>query len=266
MNQEDRIKAIDALEFLRCHPATHPEVLGDSMFDGMWFHMEKCCKHGKSEWCGKDGVAVYASDEGMYEKYKDKFDEEMKEYPETEKDLTSIHIPYEEFYGEPWVFDHVEYWYETTFWVFMGDPYSDKDYLDYKNWQRYQGPMGGANTFEEMIIDCAKQVKEKLGDFGLDDFYLPEEIENHKHHNLFLSSSAFDDEGYGLNLPLVRDEKYVDVNNGIRNLRWLEWFMGTDYYKENWNYEDPNGVWLKYLDKLHNVPSSRLDILKGENK
>ena len=161
-DQNKRIESIKALEFLRAHPALNADVFGDSLFDGAWFHMEKCCKRGKSEYCKNAGITIYRHTKG-WEKYKDQFEKEYKNDLDTPKNLQSIDISYEKFYGEPWIFDHVEYWYETTFFVFMGNPYGNiKKQFDYTKWDRYAGPRGNANTFEDMLIDCAEKVKKAL--------------------------------------------------------------------------------------------------------
>ena len=234
MEKEKRAEAAEALEKLRNHPAINPEVMGDSLFDGMWFHMTKCCKRGQAE-CPVQEVTVYKGDKN-WEKYKDIFDKEYKgeEYDE----LQSIHIPYEEFYGEPWVFDHVEYWYETTFFVFNGNPYND-EYMDYKNWARYGGPEGGADTFEDMLIQCWKEVKAVFGHFDkYKGFETEEEKANHEDHNMFVheDESSSGSENMITSFPLERDPDYVDVDYGLINLRWLKWFVETDFCKKEWDH------------------------------
>lgn len=255
-DQKLRVEAADALDFLRNHPAINPEILGDSLFDGMWFSMVPCCKNGKSEWA-KKGVTIYKGDEG-WEKYKAQFDEEYKDDPNEE--LQTIDIPYEEKYGEPWEFDHVEYWYELTFWVFEGNPYHESEYMDYKNWGRYGGPEGGANTFEDMIIECAKEVEKAFGKFNLwNDFRTTEEEKNNSDQIMFFFEPCKDKPEYK---EMIRNEQHVDIHNGLTNLRWLKWFVETDYAKENWP-EYSEGKFREYIKKIEEMePPERKAILK----
>ena len=257
-DQDKRIEAINALDFLRNHPAISPEVLGDSHFDGMWFYMAKCCKRGKSDAC-KRGVSIYRGEKG-WRKFEDRFEEEYKDDTDTLKGLQSIDVSYEEKYGEPWVFDHVEYWYETTFFVFDGNPYYDLKYhMDYKNWNRYAGPQGGANTYEDMLISCARKVKKELGNFSLyKDFTTDEEKANHKKHSGFNFKKIKSGKHKGFS-RMLRNSDYVHVDNGLINLRWLKWFIETDYCKKNWDYS------IKELEqkvkKLDRIPEKRAELL-----
>jgi len=257
--QSKRVKAINALEFIKNHPAINTDTFGDSLFDGAWFNMDKVCKNGRSECCKKN-VNIYRDEKG-WEKYKDRFEEEYKDEPEEEKCFQSIEIPYEEKYGEPWKFDHVEYWCETVFFVYDGNPYSGvKDHFDIKNWGRYSGPSVKANSFEDMVIKCAKQVKKCFGDFNAyNDFRLPEEIKNRKETDVFnmkpIKSGKY--KGY---TRMLSNKEHVDVYNGLVNLRWLKWFIETDYCKKNWDYH--MGDFKKQIAKLDKVPKKRLELLK----
>jgi hypothetical protein len=199
--------------------------------------MVRCCKRGKSEWCKNGGVSIFMGQKG-WEKFKDRFDEEYKDDNETPDGLKSIDVPYEEMYGEPWEFDHVEYWYELTFFAFEGnpykEPYEEQGYMDNAAWGRYGGPHGGANTFDDMLIECADKVKAIYGNFdSYNDFITDAEKENNKQDNFFLKETS-DSTPY---ISMIRNPNYIDVNNGLRNLRWLKWFIETDYCKKEWDCE-----------------------------
>ena len=271
-NKDIGLKAVEALEKLREHPAIAPEVLGDSLFDGMWFHMSKCCKNGQAEYPGNQDKVVHKGEKG-WEKWKDLFEEEYKDDPMAE--FQCVSVPYEEYYGEPWVFDHVEYWYEIVFFVFTGNPYDVKENYDYKNWGRYGGPEGGANSFDEMLIQCWEDVKKVFGDYKWEDFDTPEEIANHEDHHAFLLNGLFgmpaeaEAEAEELpvgSVPLIRDEEYLDVTNAMYNLRWLDWFRKTDYCKKNWC-GDSVEEFEKACSKLKECePEKRKSILKKYKK
>lgn len=261
-DQEKRIAAMDAMLFLREHVAISPEINGDSIFDGLWFMMAKCCKRGKSEFCGDDGISVYAFEDDMEEaeKFADQFVKEHGEDWRTQELSPEIRVPYEEYYGEPWVFDHVEYWYETTFFVFEGNPYERFADMDYKKWGRYAGPQGGANTWEDMIIDCAAEIKKVFGDFSdYHSFYTKAEIKNHKDETPVFFVPA-DRKGCKL---MEWNDRHVHVDIGLRNLRWTQWFMETDYAKKNWEYHFKD--WALLVAKIDELePKERKEILHAD--
>ena len=257
MDLQKQIDAEKALDFLRNHPALHNES-GDSICDGMWFGMYLCCKHGTTKYSEHDGVTVWHGDEG-WEKYKDLFDAQNKEDAEDETplELRSVKVPYIQYYGEPWVADHMEYWYETTFSVFCGNPYDKIGSWDLRNWQRYGGPEGGANTFEDMLIEVAKEVKDAYGDWGkYGEFHTPEETLNHKK----VEAITFVDCDRPHFKEVLFNKDHVDISDGLINLRWLEWYMTTDHAKKHWECSFPE--WTKYInDSKVNEPEERKTIL-----
>jgi len=255
MNIETQIKAKEALEFLRDHPALNNDG-GDSLFNGAWFHMELCCKNGQSKWVVEDGITIYKSNPN-WEKYKEYFnDEDREDYlPE---ELQSTKVPYAVVYGEPWKADHVEYWYEICFFVFDGDPYDKKDRYDYNKWDRYGGPEGGANSFEEMLIAAADEVKAAFGDFNsYDSFMTTEEVKNHASVKPMFFEPIIDKPGFNTG---IFNDKYVDISQGLSSLRWLKWFITTDYANENW--KDNLNSWQVLVDKIVGLePDDRKRIL-----
>ncbi len=254
MDLEIQIKATEALNFLRDHPALNNDG-GDSLFNGAWFHMELCCKHGTSKWCGTDGVTVWKSDPN-WEKYKEYFKDNEEDYLPTE--LHSTKVPYDIFHGEPWKADHMEYWYEICFCVFEGDPYDRSAAYDQTKWMRYGGPEDGANSFEEMIIKAAADVKAVYGDFdSYSSFVLPSEKNNHENIVPMTFEPCPDKPKYSI---AVFNPDYVDISQGLTNLRWLKWFITTDYAKANW--EDSIAGWQTLVNKIDTLePESRKQIL-----
>lgn len=254
MDMETQIKATEALDFLREHPALNSEG-GDSLFNGAWFHMQLCCRHGKSEHAGSEGVTVWKSDPN-WAKYKEYFKDDHNEgLPE---ELHDAKVPYEVFYGEPWKADHMEYWYEVCFVAFEGNPYDRKESYDYTKWARYGGPEGGANSFEEMLIQAAAEVKAVYGDFNSYDSFMTEaEKKNHASVEPMFLEPVSDKPGYK---TCIFNDQYVDNSQGLVNLRWLKWFIGTDYAKANW--DSSLQGWQTLVDKIDGLePEERKRIL-----
>jgi hypothetical protein len=67
-----------------------------------------------------------------------------------------------------------------------------------------------------------------------------------------------DKPGYGL---CVFNEDYVDIGQGLINLRQLKWFIATDYAKKNWEHSITE--WQTYIDKIEKLePTERKQILE----
>jgi hypothetical protein len=240
-DQDKRVKAVNALDFLTNHPALSSTAVG-SFFNSTWFSMIKCCKRGKCE-SSKHSLPLYRGEEG-WKRFKDRFDEVRAEESYMPPKLDSIFVTYEELYGEPWKFDHVEYKYEISFFVFDGNPYNN-DWMYRKNWLSHSGPKGGANTFEDMVIKAAKQVRRVFGSFdSYRDFQTEEEIKNHKENECFFFKPITKGKHKGCS-RMIRNPKHVDVHDSLINLRWLKWFSETPYAKKNWQ-----GEFDKYLKRL----------------
>jgi anaerobic selenocysteine-containing dehydrogenase len=254
-NQDKRIESTKALAFLKDHPAIDPTESESGL--PFWFFMSEVCKREYTEQA-KRGVSVYR-DGKFFERYKDRFDEEYKD--EEPSSFDSIEVPYEELFGEPWKFDHVEYWYEVSFLVYDGDPYSENigDHYDVKNYQRYAGPRGGADSFEDMLIKCANECKEYLGDFNtFDNFHTPEEKENREKESAFLFEDV-DDPKFKDCKEMKSNPKSVNVWGGLINRRWLAWFKDTPQAKKDWDWEIEK--WDKMVSDLNNIPEERKNLL-----
>ncbi|MFA7219177.1 MAG: hypothetical protein WC119_01510 [Synergistaceae bacterium] len=250
-DQQNKIKAINSLNFLRQHPSLNPGISGNALFDGAWLYITKCCKRGIPENC-KIAMSVYRGDEG-WENVKSRFDKEYKDDKETPKNLQSVLATYKEIYKEPWKFDHVEYWYETTFYIYTGNPYNRLDCMDYKKWDGFAAPQGGSNTFEEAIISQVYKCKRALGSFDKDkDFLTEAEKRNHEEQEMFING----DLSY-----IKRNPEYLEITSGIVNLRWLEWFIRTDYCNKKWTCS------IKKFEKMINnlkkyMPPQREELIK----
>lgn len=257
-DQKNRVAACRALEFLREHPAFNAS-LADSLCNGMWFYMTPCCKRGYSE-SSKNYMTIYRNSKG-WKKFKDRFDREAEEdkLEGSELEFQSINVTYKERFNEPWSFDHVEYWYELSFSVFEGDPYKDSDSWDYKKWGNYQGVEGGAKTFEDMLLDAARKHKKYFGNFKkYQDFHTDAEKRCQKDIQPFHFKPV---EGQPKLSEMISNRDYVDVSDGLVNLRWLKWFIEQDYAKKNWK-EPIGSKWAAYINKIDAMePKSRKKLL-----
>lgn len=244
-------KTIDAINFINNHPAMiNSAFSSNGLSDNIWFSINQVSKHGYNKYAGKYGITIYPNNK-RWNEFINLMDEDISKYPINEQ---SINIPYETFFGEPWEFDKIEYWYEITFSIFGGNPYSFKDQYDNKFWQRYGHIDGGSNSFEQMVIDIAKKVKYIYGDFKLEDFYTKSEIKYREDEN---NKSLIEIGDH----RLTKNEEYIDINDSLLNIRWLEWFIETDYAKKQWDYYLND--WKKIIDKKNKLtPERYINILK----
>jgi hypothetical protein len=235
-----QIKARDAINFLEWHPALQTFIT--PLFTSLYFSIQKVCKRGYHESCKRPMQIQIGEKIGM--KYKEEFIAKLKELKKEvdEKDyklqsrFVTIWKKYEDVFGEPWKFDHVEYWGELGFYMFHGNtkkkiPWNDR----YKNWQGYDGVTSSGRTFEEMIIKLASKFKKRYGNFDSNDFLTKEEKANHKKEDLWLPPiPCKTHRGYS---TMKDNPKYINVSDAELNRRWVKWFSTTEYCKKNWGEE-----------------------------
>ena len=267
--EQKKLDAIEAWEFLSNHPAVNPGIFSNSVCDGLSYGMLAVCKNGFTDSVAEHGVQVYMDDPIWGEKYRTELEKEWAKYDITsdeEKQFTSVDIPYRELFGEPWKFDHVCFWWEMTFFVYEGDPYNLMETLDYKKWNRHAGGMSHRGehpkSFEEMIIEIAEHVKKEFGSFDLwEDFYTPQEIVNHE-----LEVPWFSGEKTTQNtIPIIFNDKRVDVTHGLINLRWLKWYLENRNENKIINDWGPDTIakWHKLiLNSEVNMPKERKELLE----
>lgn len=243
-NSKSQIKARQASkakEFLDSHPALSASSYGE-VTQCMAWGLTPTCKHGEWE-SGQNWITITKKTKG-WEKFKDEFDTEEKKIEQTydnpkdiarDKKWLSITKSYKEFYGEPWKFDHMVYWYEIDFVVFHGK-LNAKEWMDYKAWQRYRGIRGEHASFEDVLINAARKVKKVFGDFSMwhDKMLSEAEVINHKKEKPFFFTPCKDYKGYS---EMKSNSKYFSVHSDLINLRWLKWFVETDYCKKQWGNE-----------------------------
>lgn len=221
MDIQLQLQAKRALDFLQGHPAlTYPGTGTGAIVDGLDITMDPCDKRGHTEHEALWGVYLRGDDPlinsipGALELVK----KELARFPfEMDKDLISIHLPYETLYKEPWVYDHMEYCFEISFFVFKGNPYMFKHSYNALKWQCFNGMSGSAPSFDQMLVQAAQEVKAAYGDCDLDTF-------------------------------TTEEEKNLIVDDSVLNLRWLKYFIDTPFAKQHWQEFFPE--WRKLINKI----------------
>ena len=74
---------------------------------------------------------------------------------------------------------------------------------------------------------------------------------------MFLKRKVGKDGSY---ISLNRNPEYLNVTNGMMNLRWLKWFIETDYCKKHW--ESNIEEFKKYVKRLDKMPIARKRIVQ----
>lgn len=227
---ERHIKARDTLWFLGCHPAT-----GHMVFDVMSLldiDIVSVCKNGYAEPI-KGCISMWYTPE-RYKKYKAEFDKEFKEYTQeelkTQKKLVRIHVPYEKVYGEKWAPDHIEYWGEMAFVVYVGKDFNKEH--DRTKWQTMSGIETSGRSFEELIINVGIEFKKIFGNFDHDKVLTQRERLNNKGKLPFVFKKV---KGNDRGRSMHPNKSYIRVGPAEENRRWLKWFSKTPYCKKNWS-------------------------------
>jgi len=210
--------ACQALEFLNEHPCFSRLMMGFWGNAGVWMSPE--CKHGRD----RLGPVYVEPDDPRYKEFAAKFAD--KDF----KDGDSLLLKHEEFFGEPWVFDHVDYGCELDFSVYVGPLMDEMAPNAYTNWNLYHGIMVHARSMEDMLIQAATSVRDIFGDFdSYDSFLSIAERENHEKCGSKYLLPFDGDEG---GRHLERNSDYISVPYGIYNRRWLKWFSKTAWCRD----------------------------------
>jgi hypothetical protein len=194
---DDKTKRfMDAVKFLEEHPALNKFFDESPICEGLWYRIWEFCKHGHIE-------SEYVIDEGS-------------------SDDPAPMVTHEERYGEPWSFDHLEYWWELIGYVYLGVPcrrypFSENTAL----WHVLPGPESkdleiSARTFEDCIIQAAEAAREFFGDYSLDDMLTLEERDGRD------------------NPDSPHGEKYFNLSEFSLNRRWFERWVEDHKDDEEW--------------------------------
>lgn len=216
-----QLKAHEAFKFMEGHPAI--DNVYSSLFECLFYSVNAVCKRGYSNDVVKSGVSVYNKGENA-KRFKERFDKELKEYGDDDNglyikcpSLVNIIVPYTELFGEPWKFDHVEYWGELTLKIYNKE--SKEEHKPWR-WVNWSGPNASGRTYEEMVINMAKALKKGYGNFGYYSFMSPKEIQNNKDERPFFFKDSTDFKGCS---EMINNPKYISVTNEEKNIRWQEW-------------------------------------------
>ena len=237
MNKNDQksIKCSNCIEFLNGHPALIRSI-NDFIFTNLTFYIDPVCKRGYSK-NSKNSIQLYKGEKNwktFENKFKKEFsEEELKKYD----NLSPIYVTYKERFNDNWKFDHIEYRYDLSFYVFTGNLKRKQDVYDFSKWEGYQGFWGKSKDFETMMISTSERVKKTFGNFSSysnykNHFYTEHELKNHKEKDPFLYKPLDNDM-----TEMIFNKKYFNVNQALINLRWLKWFVTTDYCKKRWKNE-----------------------------
>jgi len=233
MNQETSNKVQEAMNFLTSHPALNCDH-GDFFSANLTWWINDYCKNGqiKDQWEKPDKmqIRVFQGDEdGFYEKYYGKYADEDND-PNDKYD--DFYVPYMEIYGEHWKYDKTLYGADFSWFAYH--PRSDAPPHGRYQYNAYQGKYLKANNWEELIIKIADEAKKVYGDYEDESFLTKKEKENHAKYSAFNHVPVEDDENGRKLYSLTNNENYIEVTHGQLNLRWLDWFKTTDYFKKNW--------------------------------
>jgi hypothetical protein len=228
---QKHLEARKTIYDLSCHPALPDPVFTVQQL--MCLDIAQVCKHGYTE--PIKGCLDIRNTPQNYKRFKKEFDNEFKEYTPAELDLERglirVKIPYETIYGKKWKPDHIEYWGELSFCVFIGKDY--KKWIELSNWERYAGISATGKTWEETITKLGRKFFKAYGKFNEENFLTPTEKKNHKKEFIFLTKPAKKQGCRGS--YLIHNPKHILIHASEINRRWLKWFAKTEEGKEKWN-------------------------------
>jgi len=227
--------------FLNDHPGVNTG--SHTFMSNLNWWMMDVCKNGevKEIWEKKNPrITIYKEEKTEFRKYFDKYKDE--------DDDTMITVPYKVIYGCDWEYAKTVYAGDYAFYKYSDDA-EFVNFLKTKKdgkvkveslanrlcFQAYQGGYVKSDSYENLIIKIAKDVKGKYGNFGYSDFLTNEEIENHKTERPFdMVECEKEDEKFGKCFRMLHNENYMDVTFVEKNRRWWDWFSKSEYYKKNW--------------------------------
>lgn len=224
----NHLKARNMLYALSEHPAICSIIfnpLGQMNID-----IELVCKNGYIKPL-KGLLKIYYTPEN-YKKYKKEFDKEFKKYTEDElekeKKLIQTDVSYKKIFGYSWKPDHIEYWGELNFEMFVGKDL--KKWHDNHRWRSFSGVSASGRTFEEMIVKLGSKFFKTHGKFIEEDFYTTEEKKNHNKERPFYIKKEKRCTYY----KMIPNLRYKRIEISDINRRWVKWFSDTSYGKKQW--------------------------------
>lgn len=228
----------------------HPAFINESWYSGidsLTIAVSKCCKNNISEYGG-----IYVSEDNP--RFKEFVD---KNYKWARKGNDQILVPYEDYYGYKWRYDHVDFWVEGGASRYVNskniNSFSKEDWY----WERTHDDRlnCSGSTYEEAIVSFAKLVKENYGDFSKREFdknsIIPKWIisNNKKFPAFSVDNPIF------VNGQFNRNENNINVNYKLINEIWwsikgVESFTFEKYEKKDVSYLMDRDSYFKNLSEV----------------
>ena len=236
MNKNIYDKFLKACELLENHPALNPMGSGSFFSGNLVWWVNQICENGeiRDNHVKSSNPLVWINDDDeRFKKYFDEFSEHA--------DDEHILVPYRKIYGYSWIYDYCQFVGECSMFKYCPERNSfatkfDSRYPSMQCFNAYQGASGSGATFEEMVIEMAKDVVRKFGKWSFDDFLTTAEKKDHEENHIFIRVPVVD-EVFGNCMTLENNENYMTVPDCYMNLRWWDYYRETKDYKKNWTGE-----------------------------
>ncbi len=208
----------ESFQFLNEHPAFCGDFKG--CLDIIPLNV---CKNG---WCleglEKEQITLYRQDKD-FSLYWDKASED-------DKNSHSVEVDYETYYGYPYKIERTAIWLEAGHrrkFFTSGESHRFNLY-NFQNWCDFEIHVKSANSFEEGIVELAKKVKERYGDFSHESM-TPEWINENNRKIDFMS--CFHPIENSDNKEYIPDPNYIYISEYDVNEIWWQTFFLPRYPK-----------------------------------
>lgn len=216
----------EEIDSISGHPAA-PSIVFPAT-DLVSYSLQEVCKMGYSE-TAKEGISVACTPKNIakYPQYRKEFEAELAEYKKEDpfKHLARIEIPYKDVFGEPWKFDHVEYWGEICFVLYRDSDLSK--YINRLSWEICYCFGASGRSYEEMMIRLIRGFKKKLGECRDSNFYTEREKKYEQVRR-----------GMDIKERIKRINRSRNTmphrNPAVINRRWMAEFLKTAYCQQTW--------------------------------
>ena len=238
MNKEKQLKFMDSYEFIENHPAFLGGIF--SGIRGLEIHAFECCENGEYK---HSPIYLYRDDE-RFEDFLGKGHPECLDSESPKHD--HVEVPYEDYYGKKWEFDHIEFSVEG------GAHYYDPEVKAPWFWQRFHDSklnVKTARSYEDAIIQFADKVKNVYGDYSYSEFddnsIIPQWIkDNNKEFPAFDIDNL---ESIFKDGKMNRNPKNIHLTSKEVNDLWW-YFIGNKLGFFNGEVQNTFGI-MRYLNK-----------------
>jgi hypothetical protein len=216
----------EAYCFIENHPAFY-NSRQDVAFH-FWTSVQSVCKHGYALEDSPKTIKIWGSHE-RYQEFRDKAKEEDIEDFEEDTSLSSVDVDYEDFFGCAWKEDRIEIWLESGPYRYFQEDIEKGVIYNPQGWADHELDMGGP-SYEAVIIELAKKVKEKYGNFSSSPFennsIIPEWITEFNKDKHPFDIDLLRDEGWQAmsdrSDKLIAERKYIRVRSEEENEIWWQ--------------------------------------------